>query len=61
MCANTLAMALAECGRFAEAEEWQQKALDMLADKDADTRKEYLRQLTLFQSNQPLRFAPKTS
>jgi tetratricopeptide (TPR) repeat protein len=49
---DTLAAAYAECGKFDEAIKWQQKAVDLAADRD---REELRSRLELFKQGKPYR------
>ncbi len=52
---ETLAMALAEAGRFDEAVSWQQRALDHERDTAGGNSPQRLDRLRLYQARQPLR------
>ena len=55
--AETLAMALAEVGRFAEAAEWQRRLLDEAARLGHDDERQRLHQgLALYESRRPFRY-----
>lgn len=61
-CLDTLAAAFAECKKFAEAVEWQQKAIEMLeVNAEESTREKYRQHLALYKKRKPLRYVPKTS
>ncbi|MCY3929592.1 MAG: tetratricopeptide repeat protein [Acidobacteria bacterium] len=52
---ETMAMAMAEAGRFAEAVSWQQRALDRERDAGGGNSPQRLDRLRLYQARQPLR------
>lgn len=52
---ETLAMAMAEAGRFAEAVSWQQRALDRERETSSANSPQRLERLRLYQAGQPLR------
>ena len=54
-CVGTLAAAYAESGRFDEAVEWQEKALELLGDKIVEQREAMQNRLELYRSRHPFR------
>jgi tetratricopeptide (TPR) repeat protein len=52
-CLDTLAAAYAECGDFAKAVEWQQKAIDMALEDDV--KADFRGRLELYQAGKPYR------
>jgi tetratricopeptide (TPR) repeat protein len=52
---DTLAAACAECGKFREAIDWEQKALKAAVDLDNDEREEMRKRLEMYQQGTPYR------
>jgi hypothetical protein len=53
--AETLALALAEAGRCAEAAEWQRRALELAAEAEAGRRESMRRDLARYEAGPPCR------